>query len=67
MTGVRLGARPKLLEDALSRAMLAAKESDVAMVAVGYESGWESEGADRPHMHLPRGQTARITLYGVLE
>jgi beta-glucosidase len=29
-----------------SRAVLAAKESDVAIVVVGYDGGWEAEGAD---------------------
>jgi beta-glucosidase len=60
MTGLRLGARPQLPEDALSRAVLAARGSDIAIVVVGYDGGWESEGADRPHMSLPGDQDELI-------
>jgi hypothetical protein len=34
----------------------AARDADVAVVIVGYDGGWESEGADRPHMGLPGEQ-----------
>lgn len=56
MTGLRLGARPRPPEDAVRRAAQAARDADVAIVLVGYDSGWEGEGADRPHIGLPGDQ-----------
>jgi len=56
MTGLRLGARARPPEDAVTRAAQAARAADVAIVVVGYDGGWESEGADRPHIDLPGDQ-----------
>jgi beta-glucosidase len=56
MAGLRIGARPRPPADAQQRAVQAAREADVAVVVVGYDGAWESEGADRPHMGLPGEQ-----------
>jgi len=56
MAGLRVGARPVIPADARQRAVRAASEADVAVVVVGYDGGWETEGADRPHMDLPGDQ-----------
>src|SRR5207244_650347 len=56
MAGLRIGARPRPPADAQQRAVQAAREADVAVVVVGYDGAWESEGADRPHMDLPGEQ-----------
>jgi len=49
-------ARKKLLDEAVA----AAKESDVALVFVGYSWKLETEGHDRPNMDLPAGQDELI-------
>lgn len=56
MAGLRIGARPVPPADAQQRAVQAAAQADVALVLVGYDGAWESEGADRPHMDLPGQQ-----------
>jgi beta-glucosidase len=56
MAGLRIGARPVPPDDAQQRAVDAAAQADVALVLVGYDGAWESEGADRPHMDLPGQQ-----------
>jgi beta-glucosidase len=56
MAGLRVGARSRLEANGLERAVQAAREADVAVVVVGYDGAWESEGADRPHMDLPGDQ-----------
>ena len=56
MAGLRIGARPLPPADAPQRAVQAASRADVAVVLVGYDGAWESEGADRPHMDLPGEQ-----------
>jgi beta-glucosidase len=45
---------------ALDEAVALAAQSDVAVVVVGYSSGLESEGFDRPSMDLPAGQDELI-------
>jgi len=60
MVGLRLGARLRPPAKAQQRAAQAARDADVAVVIVGYDGGWESEGADRPHMGLPGEQDALI-------
>jgi beta-glucosidase len=42
--------------DLLERAVAAAAGADVAVVVVGLDSEWESEGHDRPDLSLPGGQ-----------
>jgi beta-glucosidase len=54
--GVRVGARPLPSPDARERAVQAAAGADVAIVVVGYDGNWESEGRDRAGMELPGDQ-----------
>ncbi len=54
--GIRVGARPTLPDDALDRAVAAAVAADVAVVVVGTDDEWESEGFDRRSMDLPGDQ-----------
>jgi beta-glucosidase len=56
MAGLRIGARLVPPPDAQRQAARAASQADVALVLVGYDGAWESEGADRPHMDLPGRQ-----------
>ncbi len=44
----------------LTKAVELARNSDVALIFVGYPEGYESEGVDRPHMDLPGGQNQLI-------
>ena len=60
--GIRLGV--DLVRDAqeyISRAAGLAKESDVAIVVVGMNGEWESEGYDRHSMDLPGKQNELIS------
>jgi len=52
MRGVRLGHLPPVAPDAIARAASLASRSDVALVFVGLNGDWETEGRDRPDMDL---------------
>ena len=52
IAGFELGARRPSRRDLMERAVLAAKESDVAIVVVGSSSTSETEGADRTSLAL---------------
>jgi beta-glucosidase len=47
-------------DDRLERAVALARRSDVALIFAGMPRGFESEGADRPHMRLPGQQDQLI-------
>ena len=47
-------------DDRIQRAVDLAKTSDVAIIFAGMPVGFESEGADRPHMRLPGPQDELI-------
>jgi beta-glucosidase len=54
--GARVGAsRPKVVDE-FERAVEAARETDLAVVVVGSNGQWESEGHDRPDLSLPGRQ-----------
>jgi beta-glucosidase len=59
-SGVRVGARPLPAADAREQAVRAAASADVAVVVVGYDGNWESEGRDRVNMDLPGDQEALV-------
>ncbi len=54
--GARIGAAPPDTGDEFERAVRAAAEADVAVVVVGSNGQWESEGHDRPDLSLPGRQ-----------
>ncbi len=60
LTGFRLGHLPPLAEDALEQAAALAARSDVALLFVGLNGDWESEGRDRPDMELAGQQVMLI-------
>lgn len=61
LTAVQIGAELVLdAEQALAAAVRAAAASDVAVVVVGTDGRWESEGFDRPSMALPGNQDALV-------
>lgn len=51
--GCRIGFKEEDNTDYLQEAVEAAKEADVAVVVVGLDAEWESEGYDRQTMDLP--------------
>ena len=63
--GARIGASPPDTGDEFERAVAAAAEADVAVVVVGSNGQWESEGHDRPDLSLPGRQ--RELVEAVLE
>ena len=63
--GARIGASPPDTGDEFERAVRAAAEADVAVVVVGSNGQWESEGHDRPDLSLPGRQ--RELVEAVLE
>lgn len=54
--GLLVGYVPPMPEDAFDRAVAAARDADVAVVVVGLNQDWETEGEDRASMALPGGQ-----------
>ena len=54
--GVRIGIRPVAPPDLLERAVAAAAEADVAVVVIGSNDEWETEGEDRSSITLPGRQ-----------
>ncbi len=63
--GARLGASPPDTGDEFERAVAAAAEANVAVVVVGSNGQYESEGHDRPDLSLPGRQ--RELVEAVLE
>jgi beta-glucosidase len=54
--GVRVAALRALPDDAMQRAEAAARDADAAVVVVGLNPDWESEGHDRDSLALPGRQ-----------
>ncbi|MEM7735223.1 MAG: glycoside hydrolase family 3 N-terminal domain-containing protein, partial [Deinococcota bacterium] len=56
MNIIRLGCLPPMPEDPIASAVEAAKQADVALVFVGTNHEWETEGQDQANMELPGQQ-----------
>lgn len=54
--GLVVGARPVPAGDPIERAVAAARDADVAVVIVGTDDFWETEGEDRTSISLPGRQ-----------
>lgn len=54
--GLRLGFAPPEPADAMERAVALARDADAAVVVVGLDPDWETEGRDRDGFHLPKRQ-----------
>ncbi len=61
LAAVSFGGSFRPSEDALAAAADAALEADVALVVVGTDQRWESEGNDRTTLRLPGDQDALVT------
>ncbi|HSP04356.1 MAG TPA: glycoside hydrolase family 3 C-terminal domain-containing protein [Acidimicrobiales bacterium] len=57
---IRLGVRAPEPPDMLERAVAAARDADVAVVVVGTNDEWETEGEDRTSIALPGDQDELI-------
>jgi beta-glucosidase len=60
LSAVRVGAFRPLLDDAIEGAAELAAGADTALVFVGLNGDWDTEGADRPHMDLVGRQNELI-------
>jgi beta-glucosidase len=60
LTVLRLGLSPIIGLDAVERAAALAKTADVALLFVGLNGEWDSEGKDRPNLDLPGHQDELI-------
>ncbi|MFV2039789.1 MAG: glycoside hydrolase family 3 C-terminal domain-containing protein, partial [Acidimicrobiales bacterium] len=60
LAGVRIGLTDLRERDLLGEAEALAAESDVAIVVVGTNDDWETEGRDRDHFDLPGDQVELI-------
>jgi beta-glucosidase len=56
LSGVKIGVQAALPADGIALAASAARHADVAIVVVGTDGEWESEGHDRDSMDLPGAQ-----------
>ncbi|KAG9233164.1 glycoside hydrolase superfamily [Amylocarpus encephaloides] len=65
--GCRIGYKEQDKEDYLQQAVDAAKAADVAVVIVGLDEEWESEGYDRQTMDLPKDGSQDRLVDAVLE
>lgn len=62
--GLRVGFAPPEPVDAMERAVAAARDADAAVVVIGLDPDWETEGRDRDGFHLPKRQdelVAKVT------
>jgi beta-glucosidase len=58
--GIQFGMQSPLPEDAMERAVSAAASAEVAILVVGTNGDWETEGNDRLDMELPGRQAELI-------
>lgn len=56
VAGLQFGVLPPFPDDAMARAVDAARQADAAVVVVGTSSSWETEGNDRTDLALPGAQ-----------
>lgn len=60
MAGVKLGHHAPIPDDLMERAVAAAEGADAAIVVVGLNAEWETEGHDKQDMELPGRQEELI-------
>lgn len=60
LRGLVVGAEARFGDDSMDRAISAAAEAEVAVVVVGTNADWETEGEDRASMDLPGRQDELI-------
>ncbi|MBI1817462.1 MAG: glycoside hydrolase family 3 C-terminal domain-containing protein [Deltaproteobacteria bacterium] len=60
LAAIRFGVVPPEASDLMAEAVNAAASADAAIVIVGTDGDWETEGSDRVDMHLPGRQNELI-------
>jgi beta-glucosidase len=60
LAGIQIGCARPVPDDAMERAVACAAECDAAVVVVGLNSDWETEGRDRRDLELPGRQQELI-------
>jgi beta-glucosidase len=60
LAGLRAGIAPPMGDEALEAALVAARNADAAVVVVGLDADWETEGRDREDMELPGRQAELV-------
>ncbi len=60
ISGVRYGILPPQPDDLTAEAVAAAGQADAALLVVGSNADWETEGNDRTSLELPGAQNALI-------
>jgi beta-glucosidase len=60
LAGLRAGVAPPMGDEALEAAVQAARSADAAVVVVGLDADWETEGRDREDMELPGRQAELV-------
>lgn len=65
--GLRLGFAAPEPADALARALEAARDADAAVVVVGLDEDWETEGRDRERFALPGRQDELVAAVAAVQ
>ena len=60
--GLIVGARVVPVDDAIARAVAVAESADLAIVLVGTDDDWETEGEDRTSLALPGAQDELVAV-----
>lgn len=60
LAGLKVGCQLAQQDDLMERAVQAASRADAAVIVVGLDPEWESEGADRASLRLPMRQDELI-------
>ena len=60
VAGLRIGMLPPQPADPIAEAVAAARDADAAILVVGTDADWETEGQDRVNMSLPGSQDELI-------
>lgn len=60
LTVLRIGMAPALGPEAIEEAVAIARDADVALVFVGLNGEWDTEGIDRPNLDLPHRQNELV-------
>ena len=60
LAGIKIGCLSPQQDDAFERAVETARQSDAAVVIVGLDAEWETEGRDRESMELPGRQNELV-------
>jgi beta-glucosidase len=61
LRGLQIGAAGPVIGDPIEAAVVAARAAEVAIVVIGTDADWETEGEDRTNMSLPGRQDELVS------